>query len=326
MSSTEIAPARVCVLGCSGFVGSHVTAALLERGYTVHGTLRPSSRTDKDPWLRERLAPLAKEGASLELFSASMTDPQAVTAALDGCAGVFFCAGTERQEPRTIELMMGGVRTALEAAREREVPVAVITSSTGSTNPPGPEPRPKREGEHVSDPMQQISVGKYSPAAKTLMEALALRMAKEAGDALRVSIMNPSLILGPAFQPELPSSLRFLHQIVTGERMTEEVPTGSMSIIDVRDLAALQVRAFEQPEAHGRYFAVKRSWPWRDILAALEQLCPPYSMPAQAPEPDEPSAYDLSRQETLGHTPRDLHEILEGALGELRQRGLLEEG
>lgn len=34
----------VAVLGCSGFVGSHVTAALLSRGYSVHGTLRDASR------------------------------------------------------------------------------------------------------------------------------------------------------------------------------------------------------------------------------------------------------------------------------------------
>lgn len=37
----------------------------------------------------------------------------------------------------------------------------------------------------------------------------------------RVCIMNPSLILGLAFQPETPSSLAFLSKILRGERMGE---------------------------------------------------------------------------------------------------------
>ncbi len=159
------------------------------------------------------------------------------------------------------------------------------------------------------------------------MEAVALRIAEDAGDELRVSIMNPSLILGPAFQPDLPSSLDFLRRILAGESMSEEIPQGSMSIIDARDLATLHVKAFEHSDAHGRYFAVKRSWSWRQILGALEQLHPPYTKP-DTPEPDEaviPTQFDLSRQESLGHTPRGLHDILRGALEDLRARDLIPE-
>ena len=314
----------VCVIGCSGFVGSHVTAALLGRGVSVRGTLRDASSA-KAGWLQERVGAKATGGARLTLHSAHMRDAEAVSAALEGSEAVFFCAGTERQEPETIEVMMGGARTALRAARDGGVGVAVFTSSTGSTNPPGPEPRPKREEEHWSDPMQQIAAGKYSPAAKTLMEAVALRAMEESEGALRVCILNPSLILGPAFQPELPSSLRFLRQILTGEKMAGAIPRGSMSIIDARDLAELHVRAFEQPEARGRYFAVKRSWSWRDILTALEQVCPEYTMPDTPPpeEPVRPTQFDLSRQRALGVTPRDLPAILEGVVQELRSRGLL---
>jgi nucleoside-diphosphate-sugar epimerase len=313
----------VCVIGASGFVGSHVAAALLERGYTVHGTTRPESLPGKRAWLTERLGARATGGARLELFGAHVRDEAALRAALAGCGGVFMCAGSERRDPSTIELMVGAARATLSAARAEGVGAAVLTSSTGSTNPPGPEPRPKREGEHVSDPMQQLAAGKYSPAAKTLMEAVALRVAEESEGALRVAIMNPSLILGPAYQPELPASLAFLARIITGERMAEAIPPGSMSVVDARDLAALHVAAYEDPAASGRYFAVKRSWPWREILHTLAAVHPDYTPPdTPAPaDPPAPTEFDLGRQASLGVTLRGLEDILRGAVDELVGRG-----
>lgn len=316
------APSKtVCVLGCSGFVGSHIAAALLQRGYSVHGTMRNAS-DENTAWLRERVAPLAKDGATLRVVSADLADPGSLEASMAGCEGVFFAAGTERQAPETLETMVGGLRNTLQAALATGVGAAMITSSTGSTNPPGPEPVPKRELEHWSDPVDQILRGKYSPAAKTLMEAVALRMMEDSEGVLRVAIFTPSMIAGPAFQPELVPSLRWLLAIIKGERMADSIPNGSMSAIDVRDLAALQIAAFEQPEAKGRYFAVKRSYAWREILSTLQDVCEPYSMP-DVPEPEHPvtpTQFDLSRQQSLGVVPRNLDAILAGVVEELRAR------
>lgn len=316
--------APVCVVGCSGFIGSHVTATLLERGYSVHGTLRDAS-DERTHWLRERVASRAKDDATLTFFSAQMNDPEALTAAMKGCDGVFMCAGTEKQAPETIEIMLSGVRTILQTARSLGIKDVVLTSSTGSTNPPGPEPNPKVETDHWSDPMQQLSVGKFSPAAKTLMEALALRLMEESEGALRVCIMNPSLVAGPVYQPELVMGMKFLRSIIKKERWADSIPNGSMSVIDVRDLAMLHVKAYENKEASGRYFGVKKSWSWRDILSTLSQVYPAYTLP-DVPEPEEPAQptqFDLSRQETLGVSLRDLPEILEGVIDELTARGEL---
>lgn len=59
-------------------------------------------------------------------------------------------------------------------------------------------------------------------------------------------------ISGPMFQPELPEkgSLKMLLAILKRERL-EKIPNGSMSVIDVRDLAALELAAVENPEAKG---------------------------------------------------------------------------
>ena len=68
-----MAEETICVVGCSGFVGSHVTAELLSRGYSVNGTLREASGP-KAGWLTEQLAPEAKPERKLTLFSAELGD------------------------------------------------------------------------------------------------------------------------------------------------------------------------------------------------------------------------------------------------------------
>lgn len=309
----------ICVVGASGFVGSHVAAALLDRGYAVHGTLRqpdgPSGR-----WLREALGPRGE----LSLHAAELAAPEELQAAMKGCTGLAMCAGVETQEPATVKLMVGAAEHCLAAARAEGIGRAVFTSSTGSTNPPEGEPARKNELEHWSDPEQQESVGKWSPAAKTRMEKRALELAD---DDLRVAIMNPSMILGPSSSPEPPGGLKFLRAILLGERMKDGAPDGSMSLIDVRDLAALHIAALERPEARGRYFALVQSWHWQDILDALGRVYPSYAPPAWPADRERARAtqFDFTRRDQLGVELRGLDTILEGAVDDLRRRRMLPE-
>lgn len=311
----------ICVIGVSGFVGSHVAAELLRRGYSVRGTLRHPD--EKRAWLDAGLQPLAAdEGQTFSLHAADVRDQESLRAAMEGCSGVVMSAGVEDQEPDTVSLMLSAAANTMEAANAVGIDRVVFTSSTGSCNPPGEEPPVKNELEHWSDPAQQISKEKYSPAAKTLMERLALGLGEKLG--IRVCIMNPSLILGPAFQPETPSSLAFLDKILRGERMSERAPDGSMSIIHVDDLAALHASALEHEDASGRYFGVKQSWHWQDILEALERVHPDYEAPAwpDAEPRSEPTGYDLSRQNTLDVNVRGLDAILQAAVdARLARRG-----
>lgn len=307
----------ICVVGVSGFVGSHVAAALLKRGYAVRGTLRQPDGP-AGMWLRQELG----AHGPLSLHAAELADPEALARAMGGCTGVVMCAGVETQEPATVKLMVGAAEHCLAGARAEGIGRVVFTSSTGSTNPPGGEPQPKNELEHWSDPEQQESVGKWSPAAKTRMENRALELSD---DALRVAIMNPSMIIGPSFAPDPPGGLTFLRAILAGERMADGAPDGSMSLIDPRDLAALHVAALEQPEAQGRYFALVESWHWQDILEALGRVHPAYAPPAWPSGRTRitPTQFDFSRRDRLGVKLRGLDDILRGAVEELARREML---
>ena len=71
--------------------------------------------------------------------------------------------------------MRGNALNIISAAKKAKVKSVVLTSSGGSTNALGlTDSTPKNEIEHWSDPDDQIARGKFSPAAKTLMEMAAL--------------------------------------------------------------------------------------------------------------------------------------------------------
>jgi len=314
----------ICVIGCSGFVGSHVTAALLAQGDNVHGTLRDASPQNTG-WLTGAVAAQATDSAVLSLFSTKVSDKASLRQAMQGCDGVIVCAGTEKQEQATVDLMVGMANNVCDLAVELGMQAAVFTSSTASTNPPGPEPELKNETDHWSDPDLQLSVNKFSPAAKTLMDKAVLNKMEEHGHAFRGITINPSMIAGPCFSPEPVASLKSFKAILSGERMGDAIPNGSMSMINVQDLARLHIAAMENPKASGRYFGVKKSWHWRDILAALSRIAPNYQMPAI--DPDEAliraTTFDLTRQDSLGVDIRDLDDILIAVIGELKRREMI---
>lgn len=314
----------ICVVGCSGFVGSHVTAELLSSGYSVNGTLRDAG-TANTQWLRDRLAPLAHDGQRLTLLSAELGDKASLLRAMQRCTGVIMCAGVERQETATIDLMVGAAEHILDGALELGIHRAVFTSSTGSTNPPGAEPELKNEVDHWSDPEQQLAAGKYSPAAKTLMDKTALAKMEASNGALRVCVINPSMITGPAYQPEPVGSLKAFKAIIEHQRFSDRIPNGSMSMIDARDLAKLHVNALENDDASGRYFGVKQSWHWRDILAALKRAYPAYELPEFPADetPVRPTQFDLTRQDTLGCELHGLDEMVGAVVQELQRREML---
>ena len=133
------------------------------------------------------------------------------------------------------------------------------------------------------------------------------------------------MIIGPSYKPKPEGSFERFAAIIRGERFTDKIPNGSLSYIDARDLAALHANALEKEDASGRYFGVKASWHWRDILGALERVYPAYKAPAWDPdiEPVRATQFDLSRQNTLGVSVRGLDEMLEGFVAELKRREMI---
>ncbi|MDP6344248.1 MAG: NAD-dependent epimerase/dehydratase family protein, partial [Alphaproteobacteria bacterium] len=273
----------LCVVGASGFAGSHIVRAALGRGYAVRGTLRDRDAPDKAPYL------MALPGAAerLTLYSADMADADAFSEPLAGADCVFIAclvptyfgpSGTPAREmddhqgyAEIIMPTVNGCLNIMGAAAGQGVANVVICSSTSSTNPVPPVPL-KNEVDHWSDEAEQCRAKKYTSATKTVMEKAAFRFAEE--NDMRLSIILPTGMFGPVILPEHMdrSPHAWLRALINGETgRHEKIPNDSSSMIHLHDLAALFLAAYENPAALGRYFGVYDSWHWQDIYAELHK-------------------------------------------------------
>ena len=321
----------ICIAGASGLVGANLTKAALERGYRVNGTLRDSNDTDKTQYL------FALPGAAerLQLYSADMGNPGAFDEALTGADAVFIACliptyfGLEGKPARHMEdeqghneivmLTVDGCLNILKSASAQGIKNALICSSTSSTNPKQPVAK-KNEIDHWSDQAHQYAQKKYTSVAKTVMERAAIEFAEQRK--IRLSIFLPTLMLGPAILPDharqgFQGMLKKM--IEGGASRHQEIPNDSTSMINVQDLASLFFAAYENEDAHGRYFGMFESWHYRDIYAELAKLIPEAEMPEPLLETALPATgFDFTRRDSLGVSLSSIPTILRQTVASLR--------
>jgi UDP-glucose 4-epimerase len=134
---------KVCVTGAAGFIGGHLSEALLAQGHEVVGLDDFSSGS------RETASLLARNDR-FRLLEGSIADPQAAARAVEGARYLFHLAAlpsvpVSMHEPeRTTAVNVVGTVTVLEAARRAEVSRVVLACSCAAYGD-GPE-QPKHEG------------------------------------------------------------------------------------------------------------------------------------------------------------------------------------
>jgi len=126
---------RTLVTGAHGFVASHLTKALLERGEEVRILDRPDPRTADVGGPRRSALDLLGIRDEVELAEGDLRDAEAVSGAVRGCDSVFHLAaqtivGVARRSPReTFETNVRGAWNVFEACREHGVGRTVFASS-----------------------------------------------------------------------------------------------------------------------------------------------------------------------------------------------------
>lgn len=142
-----MAKETVCVTGANGFIGSWIIRTLIEKGYTkIHASIYPGS----DP---THLLKLPGSDSKIKIFEADLLDSDAISRAIDGCAGVFHVASPCTLDPpvnpekELVEPAVKGTINVLEAAKRFNVRRVVITSSISALvpNPNWPERVPVDE-------------------------------------------------------------------------------------------------------------------------------------------------------------------------------------
>lgn len=145
---------------------------------------------------------------------------------------------------------VGGTLRVLRAARDAGVARVVYTSTCGAVYSGHPE----RTG--TFDESDWTNPDSPDMSAYVRSKALAERAAWDfvAGDgrALELAVVNPSGIFGPALGRDYSSSLDLIRRLVG--RQMPACPDLWFGVVDVRDVASLQLRVMTAPEAAGERF------------------------------------------------------------------------
>lgn len=123
---------KVLITGADGFIGSHLTETLVERGYDVRAFVMYNS-LDSWGWLDEVPAAIRD---SLDVVAGDIRDPFAVREALRGCDAVLHLAAliaipfSYRAPQAYVETNIGGTLNVVQAARDLGLNKVVHTSTS----------------------------------------------------------------------------------------------------------------------------------------------------------------------------------------------------
>ncbi|MBA3759294.1 MAG: NAD-dependent epimerase/dehydratase family protein [Gemmatimonadales bacterium] len=167
----------VLVTGATGFTGGYLVRSLVEDGHRVRVIVRSGSRTSGLP-------------PGVEVHEGDITDPAAVTRAVEGVGTIYHLAAAYREashrEDGYWRVNVGATRNLLDAASAAGIERFVHCSTVGVhghiANPPADEQAP-------------YSPGDAYQRTKCEAEMLALAYARDRG--LSLTVARPTAIYGP---------------------------------------------------------------------------------------------------------------------------------
>ena len=236
---------KALVTGGTGFVGSHVARALIDRGYEVRVLHRATSRL------------VALAGLDYESVIGDILDSDALRAACKDCEWVFHVAAVadywRSDHERMFAANVEGTRRVLDAAHECGVKRVVFTSSAAAVGLRD-DGLPSDESIAFNLAPQQFPYG-YS---KVRAEAVVLDAVQRGQD---VVIVNPVVVMGPG-DLNLISGGFVTH--IKRLQWTIPVTSGGVSVTDVRDVARWHLAAAEKGRRGERYLLSTANYSFRD--------------------------------------------------------------
>jgi dihydroflavonol-4-reductase len=322
---------RIALTGATGFLGSALLPRLLDAGHEVSALLRQPEAIGKDPRLR---------AVGGDLF-----DPVAVAQMVEGADVLIHLAGRVSRDPddgpALYRLHVAGTRTLLQAAADARVGRVVLASTSGTVGV-STEARVATEADDY--PITVVGGWPYY-LSKIYQEKLALSFCAERG--IFLVCLNPSLMLGPgdARFSSVGDVWKLMHRDIPA------MPSGGLSFVDVRDVAAMFVAALENGRSGERYLLGAANMAFTEFFGRISRVAdvppPRMRLPSelkvwsteglarlarwrgQEPRLDRPSVEmgehffyinsDKAKDE-LGFAPRDPQETLRDTVRDLQSR------
>jgi dihydroflavonol-4-reductase len=246
------------VTGASGFVGSRLVRALIDRGDKVKAFVRAGSSL-------KQLSGLPND--RFKLAFGDITVEHTVYRALAGCDRMYHVASNfkmwDRNPDAILKPAIEGTRATLEAARRRGLEKIVVTSSVaalGTTSKP--EEMDESHEFNLQDPETYV-LSKYEAEREALM-------AVEEG--LPVLIVLPSGVFGPGDWKPTPSGQGIVTYMKAPPSMGFPVTDGGISIVDVDDVVAGHIAAMDKGRIGERYILGGENVTFRQMFETLSDI------------------------------------------------------
>ena len=244
----------ILVTGATGFLGSAVARALLDRGETV----RVLARRESD---RRNI-----HGLDVEVAEGDLRDPGSLRNAVKGCRTLYHAAADYRlwaRNPDEIyQTNVNATRDLLRLATEAGVDRIVYTSSVATL---GREPSGRPADEETPVTIHDMT-GHYK-RSKFMAEEDVKQLIRD--EDLPVVIVNPSTIIGPRDIRPTPTG-RMVAEAARG-KIPAFVDTG-LNVVHVDDVAEGHVQAHEHGRIGERYVLGGEDMMLREILAEIATL------------------------------------------------------
>ena len=248
----------ILITGATGYIGAQLVYGLLRQfGSTVR--CRVTVRNGSDSSFFDDLP--------VEIVRADVHDPMAIIEAVQGAEVVFHCAGliayTSSFRNRLYETNVIGTRNVVNACLAANVKRLVVTSSIAAVG-----------AEEVLESDEQSTFNEWQRRnpymeSKHLAELECLRGVAEGLD---VVMVNPGVVIGRGEGKNAPgsSSNEVLQMIYRGKLPL--CPVGGTGFVDVRDVIAAHIAAWQKGETGERYIIVGESLTFRELFARIAAL------------------------------------------------------
>jgi dihydroflavonol-4-reductase len=267
----------VLVTGGSGFLGGWCVVELLQQGYAARTTVRDLARERQ---VRANVATQVEAGDRLTVAAADLTSDAGWDEACAGCDYILHVASPfpPKQPKDADELIIparDGTLRVLRAGLAAGAKRIVVTSSVAAIRNGRRDGRaPDRELTEAdwTDP-DNPDLTPYT-RSKTVAELAAWDYMRSQGAQERLVTVQPGAIVGPVLGDDRSYSLQAVERMLSG-RMPG-LPRLGFSFIDVRDVAALEVKAMTAPEAAGQRLIAAADFLWLSDVAQIirDQLGP----------------------------------------------------
>ncbi len=265
---------KVLITGASGFIASHIIIQLLEKGYRVRGTLRNMQRGESMLEIYRKHVSFPDE--QIEFAAVDLLKDEGWDEAAAGCDYMLhvaspFVIDQPKDESVLIKPATEGTRRALNAAKNNSIKKVVLTSSVASIAFGYGKEKVTFDEDDWTDPNGE-GVTPYVKSKYYAEKEAWDFMEKQGGD-MKLSVINPSAVLGPILEKDYGTSAEIVMKSLSSG--LPGFPNVGFPIVDVRDVASLHILAMESDKADGERFICSNDFVWfKEVGAIMRENLP----------------------------------------------------